>query len=409
MSTILHFVFNIFYKRGVLISFFLINSLFLQAQQSLNLRAGVDAGGLGFGYHFAQGGSVLKKGGEGYYQSNLAFHLSLQYRFSRIFAVETGFVYTEYDLGVHDVQFIKRNGLPSSSSQKYDSKAAQPGWLGAFRHYYGPKFSIYQHIPLGQRFYAYFSEGMMLNYIINSVPYVNTYSSGTETETLTTQFKPFFMSGYLETGINYYSEKNVNLYFGVKYIYAGTMMHSNYSDISSTGTVINTDQVSANGSYIAFSLHIGGSIWHKNKKPEKIYDTRQEQAKTLPKPTQPIAKDTHHVPPAERNIKIVHTVQVHTNEILIEVWDHETVDGDVLSLALNDTTILDSYALIQNKKILKVMLHPGQNPLVMTAINQGRYKPCTAAILIDDGQTKQTYILDADFAISSSLVIEYNP
>jgi hypothetical protein len=94
-----------FCKRGLFIVFFFVNSLLIHAQQSLNVRAGFDVTGLGFGYHFAQGGKVLKQGGEGYYEDIGALYTCLQYRFSNIFAVEAGFAFTEYDLGVHDIQY----------------------------------------------------------------------------------------------------------------------------------------------------------------------------------------------------------------------------------------------------------------------------------------------------------------
>jgi len=386
-----------FCKKGLFIVFFFISNLVLQAQQSLNVRAGFDVTGLGFGYHFAQGGSVLKQGGVGYYED---------------IAVEAGFAFTEYDLGVHDVQYLNRNGN-SPSNYKANAKPGQPGYLGAFRDYLGPQFSIYQHIPIGQGFYVYFTEGARLNYITRSLPYVNSYSSGTETETLITQFKPFFVSGYVETGINYYSEYNVNLYFGLKYVYADAMMQGNYTDIATNGTVINTDHVSASGSYLAFTFNIGGCFWQKQKpvKHKKVHfsNNTYPQGKSLPKTTPPVVNNNTFVPPAERNIKVANTLQVHAKQISIEVWDHETVDGDVLSLDLNGTSILNSYSLTQNKKVVTVTLNPGQNSLVMTAVNQGKYKPCTAAILIDDGKTKQTYILDADFATSGSLVIDYIP
>jgi hypothetical protein len=306
---------------------------------------------------------------------------------------------------------LNRNGN-SSANYQANAKPGQPGYLGAFRDYLGPQFSIYQHIPIGQGFYVYFTEGTRLNYITRSLPYINSYSSGTETETLITQFKPFFVSGYFETGINYYSEYNVNLYFGLKYVYADAMMQGNYTDMASNGTVINTDHVSASGSYLAFTFNIGGSFWQKEipqkHKKVRFSNNTYPQGKNLPKTTPPVVKNTF-VPPAERSIKVVNTLQVHAKEISIEVWDHETVDGDVLSLDLNGASILNNYSLTQNKKTVTVTLNPGQNSLVMTAVNQGPYKPCTAAILIDDGKTKQTYILDADFTTSGSLVIDYNP
>ena len=390
-------------KIFFVLSVFLVLNIATQAQQftpSINLRTGIDLAGLGFGYRFAQGGNVLKRGGEGYYGGNIAYHVSLQYRFSRIFAIEGGFTITEYDLGVHDLPYLQRYNLPIYPNNSVTGKA-QPGWLGAYRYYYAPKLAFYQHIPLGSGAYLYVAEGFMLNYIFLPKPYQNSYSNGSETETLITQFKSFFPSGYIETGIHYNSGKSVNLYCGLKYIYADAMMQADYTDISN-GTLINSDHVSANGSYFAFTFHIGGTLWHKEIKNHERKEYHSSQSRT--KSVTPTV-----VPPEKRNVKVQNTMQVQSAEINIEVWDHESADGDVLSLQLNGEYILENYYLMQSKKIITVTLNPGENTLVMTAVNQGRYKPCTAAILVDDGRNKQTYILDSDFSESGSLIIKYTP
>jgi hypothetical protein len=41
------------------------------------------------------------------------------------------------------------------------------------------------------------------------------------------------------------------------------------------------------------------------------------------------------------------------------------------------------------------------------AISEGKYSPCTAAIIIDDGHTKQEIIMDSNQATSEAIIINY--
>jgi hypothetical protein len=70
----------------------------------------------------------------------------------------------------------------------------------------------------------------------------------------------------------------------------------------------------------------------------------------------------------------------------IQVWDHGTIDGDIITLVANDDRILTNYELDgpNNKKSISYDFSSnGFNYLVLKAENEGRISPNTAAISIN--------------------------
>lgn len=91
------------------------------------------------------------------------------------------------------------------------------------------------------------------------------------------------------------------------------------------------------------------------------------------------------------------TLAVSKRRISIQVWDHNKVDGDIISLYLNDKSypIIRQYEVSKDKARFYVTLEPGENQLIFVAENEGRMSPNTAALLVDDGVKPQTVILQA--------------
>jgi hypothetical protein len=100
-------------------------------------------------------------------------------------------------------------------------------------------------------------------------------------------------------------------------------------------------------------------------------------------------------------------VKVHAEQVLIKVWDRQTVDGDRISLNLNGEWILENYTLKKEKLELKVNLKEGLNIFVLHALNLGKIRPNTAAFTVDDGEKEHKVVLESNMKESGTLRIIY--
>lgn len=64
--------------------------------------------------------------------------------------------------------------------------------------------------------------------------------------------------------------------------------------------------------------------------------------------------------------------------------DHEAVDGDRVSIILNDQVVQGSVFLSESFKVFFVELQPGFNNLEFLALNQGESGPNTAQFMVQD-------------------------
>ena len=193
------------------------------------------------------------------------------------------------------------------------------------------------------------------------------------------------------------------------------MVNSDYSR-TQNGSISATDKVSVHMSYQAFTIWSGFNflsdiekqrrkIKHVHKKTHH-YDDRGKQHIPSPAPTHKV--DSAHTVPKSiegRTVHVMQAISVMSYKITIQVWDDETVDGDILSLNLNGNWILSKYLLKATPYKLKEGLKAGTNYLTLHADSEGKSKPCTAAVIIDDGVRKQKIILNSDLNTSSTIII----
>ena len=101
-------------------------------------------------------------------------------------------------------------------------------------------------------------------------------------------------------------------------------------------------------------------------------------------------------------------IEVRTRDIKLKLWDNAQEDGDVVSIFLND----DQQYLVKEVTVKRVVqtfdirLDKKDNLLIFFAENEGTTPPNTAALLIDDGITRQKIILSADKKTSEALRIK---
>ncbi|HJW29360.1 MAG TPA: L-type lectin-domain containing protein [Saprospiraceae bacterium] len=101
------------------------------------------------------------------------------------------------------------------------------------------------------------------------------------------------------------------------------------------------------------------------------------------------------------------SIEVKKRKLTINVWDNNTVDGDVISLKLGPEWILTKYQLTADKYQIQATLIGFSEDLVLYAHNVGMVPPNTIAVSIYDGVSTQRFNLESDMETSESLKIVF--
>ncbi len=109
--------------------------------------------------------------------------------------------------------------------------------------------------------------------------------------------------------------------------------------------------------------------------------------------TDPTVPDTYD----GRSVDVQGTIYVSDRNVTFNVWDSETVDGDIISLIVNGNEVISNYTLTADKKSVSVKLdNNGYNYVILYAHNEGDLPPNTCALSIDDGFSEQVITISAD-------------
>jgi hypothetical protein len=160
-----------------------------------------------------------------------------------------------------------------------------------------------------------------------------------------------------------------------------------------------------------FTISFGGTA----KLPCEVEKPIPVQPKPKPKPVPPppvvaAAPPKYITPPAVivgRTVKVKDTKNVNSRKLKIKIWDSQVEDGDIISLYLNDRKILDRHYLRLKPHQFEIELLNGNDDAYLTieANDFGKAEINTATIEIDDGTSKQTVKLMADYAKNESVRI----
>ncbi len=129
-------------------------------------------------------------------------------------------------------------------------------------------------------------------------------------------------------------------------------------------------------------------------------------------PVIPLPKDYNMVTRPILKRQLIHrqTITVKNPELDLYLWDNRQIDGDVISLFLNDSCILRSYPLSSATKHVHVRVTPhGGNMLILYAETTGEIGPNTMAVTVVDGHTRQRIHLQAGMDRSEALEIKCDP
>jgi hypothetical protein len=99
-----------------------------------------------------------------------------------------------------------------------------------------------------------------------------------------------------------------------------------------------------------------------------------------------------------REIKDGRRIQIMNNKFILKFYDHNKIDGDIISVNYNGRWLLKGYVLTEKSKAIELELDPNidQNYLLLYADDLGKNPPCTAAIAIDDNNGIEEVILNSD-------------
>lgn len=104
-----------------------------------------------------------------------------------------------------------------------------------------------------------------------------------------------------------------------------------------------------------------------------------------------------------RKVKKGETIKVKNKTLSITVYDHQRDDGDIISLNYNGNWILEKYTIKNEEHKVDVFLDDNAavpNYLILYAHNLGEISPNTVAVIVDDGHSRQQFILNADMNTS---------
>jgi len=359
-----------------------------QAQHDLFVNVGTD---VGVPMNTYQGG---REGLHGVFPSaQINGHLGLQYRaFDRV-AIEIGAQQSYQYIKMRDHKFEDRN-------DGFQAKMKSSNYY--FTYYGGLSF----YIPYSRNSSIYFGGAYNFNLVgTGTTSDLEYYKKGKETVLMTQSYLNKNASITVEAGIQTKINGGYNpFYIGLKACFGDeNFMTGNYAVIDSNSNVANTDQVYSKGNYIGVTMKYGFNLIHTDPKPKTI--------KQPPIPdtvaTKPPLPPTDSIPAVVdgRKVNVTNKVAVTNSTITIKVWDHEIVDGDIISLNYNGTWILENYTLKKEAWVITLTVQPGVNYLVLHAHNLGKYSPNTAAIIVDDGSKQNKVILESTLDSSGTIEI----
>jgi hypothetical protein len=111
-----------------------------------------------------------------------------------------------------------------------------------------------------------------------------------------------------------------------------------------------------------------------------------------------------------RPVEVLGTVSLTSRNVTFNVWDSGQIDGDIISLNVNGSWVIENYTLAAAKRPITVTLPSrGYSYVVLFAHNEGTLSPNTAALSINDGAREQNLVLSANLQTNGGYNLLVNP
>jgi len=231
----------------------------------------------------------------------------------------------------------------------------------------------------------------------------------------TTTYKGSNYSLIPEVGIQHKFFKGNVLSLGLRYnIGQSTAFESEYTVNDNLNGESTSDGLTSKGSAFTFTVRYDFRLYHipDREKPKKKRRKLDDIAIDLNDESddQIVKKEDEHKQEYKdegRKIVVSERIKVQSSTVKIQIWDHQSVDGDRVSLVLNDEWILENYTLEKEPFEMVVELIEGVNTFVLHALNLGKIRPNTAAILVIEGDKEHKLTLQSNMDKSGTLQIKY--
>ena len=131
------------------------------------------------------------------------------------------------------------------------------------------------------------------------------------------------------------------------------------------------------------------SVQNKNEKTKNTPASQNQRRSTkelvVNKPQREIADTIEDGAEYEITTGVKKQFDWKTDSCIVEVYDGGVIDGDIISVAFNNTEVLTRYALVKKKYKFKLSLKEKVNKIEIFAENEGKSPPNTANITLTDG------------------------
>lgn len=135
----------------------------------------------------------------------------------------------------------------------------------------------------------------------------------------------------------------------------------------------------------------------------KILERKNSVQVTDAKPVQPVNTDSLKL--ASRPISILQTILTDADSVSLELYDDGLIDGDSVSVYMNNTLFLKKIAL-SNKALKRTVYVPATREglvLTMFAENEGSIPPNTGLLIIRSGEVKHEIRFSSDSKKSAAI------
>lgn len=109
----------------------------------------------------------------------------------------------------------------------------------------------------------------------------------------------------------------------------------------------------------------------------------------------------------QRHTKLIDSIKVTSQEVILAIWDDAVEDGDSISLQINDEIFMPGIAVKKKPQFIPVKLYPGDNKIIFIADNLGSIPPNTSILEIIDGKKRKSYMINTDMRQNNAIKITY--
>ncbi|MEO5948567.1 MAG: hypothetical protein ABIP79_17260, partial [Chitinophagaceae bacterium] len=188
-----------------------------------------------------------------------------------------------------------------------------------------------------------------------------------------------------------------------KNLYQGTIHLQKQKSISTSKLIAKLDNMKLLNtlSFIpsAVKENASGSVQGKVKPPLVEPSVKTMEGINTDRPAANIAK---------RNTEILRSIDYSSDSLLISLYDNGQIDGDTVSVMLNDKIIISKKGLTAKAltETINLSFFPGDSLiLVMYAENLGTIPPNTGLLIIQDGNARHEIRFAGDYQKNSAIVL----